>query len=165
MKASLCFFANGEPVALEVAPDARLIDILRAELGLLGTKEGCGNGECGACTVLVDGRPIVSCLMPALEVEGRQVLTIEGLVGPGGVLSDVQQAFVEGGGVQCGFCTPGMILSAHALLERNPTPTDGEIRDALTGNLCRCTGYAQIVESVQLCAAKRRERKAAKGHG
>jgi carbon-monoxide dehydrogenase small subunit len=164
MSAKLSMTVNKEPITLEVSPDARLIDVLREKLGLLGTKEGCSNGECGACTVLVDGRPMVSCLMPALEAEGREILTIEGLVGPGGALSHVQQAFVERGGVQCGFCTPGMILSAHALLERNPSPSDGEIRDALTGNLCRCTGYAQIIESVHLAAGKKRAAKGG-GHG
>jgi carbon-monoxide dehydrogenase small subunit len=148
----LAFLVNGEHVTIEADGGARLIDVLRERLGLVGTKEGCSIGVCGACTVLVDGRPIVSCLMPAHEAEGREVTTIEGLVGPGGKLSHVQQAFVERGGIQCGFCTPGMILSAHALLEKNASPTDGEVREALTGNLCRCTGYAQIVESVQLAA-------------
>jgi carbon-monoxide dehydrogenase small subunit len=165
MSTKLSLVVNGEPISIDVSPDARLIDVLRERLGLLGTKEGCSNGECGACTVLLDGRAIVSCLTPALEAEGREVLTIEGLVGPGGALSDVQQAFVERGGVQCGFCTPGMILSAHALLERNASPSDGEVRDALTGNLCRCTGYTQIIESVQLAAGKRRARLKGGDHG
>ena len=155
MSERVSFEANGDPVELTIAPSARLIDVLRGPLGLLGTKEGCGNGECGACTVLVDGRPVCACLMPALEVEGRRVTTIEGLAGPGGALSALQRAFVERGGVQCGFCTPGMLMSAHALLAARPAPTDQEIRDALTGNLCRCTGYAQIVASVQLAAARR----------
>jgi len=133
---------------LEVRPGIRLIDLLRVELGLTGTKEGCGEGECGACTVLVDGRPVNACLYPALEAEGRRITTIEGLAEPDGALSPIQQAFVDHGGIQCGFCTPGMILAAKALLDDNPDPTDREIREALVGNLCRCTGYAQIVESV-----------------
>jgi len=161
MSVTLSFEVNGEPARLSVEPHARLVDVLRGPLGLVGTKEGCSNGECGACTVLVDGRPVCSCLLPALEVEGKQVTTIEGLVGPGGKLSEVQQAFVDKGGIQCGFCSPGMILSAHALLEQNPSPSDADVRDALTGNLCRCTGYAQIVESVQLAASTKRQKKGA----
>ena len=161
MSVTLSFEVNGEPARLSVEPHLRLIDVLRGPLGLIGTKEGCSNGECGACTVLVDGRPVCSCLMPALEVEGRKVTTVEGLVGPGGELSDLQRAFVDKGGVQCGFCTPGMVMSAHALLERNASPTDDDVCDALTGNLCRCTGYAQIIDSVQLAASARRAKKGA----
>jgi carbon-monoxide dehydrogenase small subunit len=145
---------NGSLTTLQVAPSARLIDVLRDNLGLTGTKEGCGNGECGSCTVLLDGRPVNACLLVALEVEGRVISTIEGLLDPGGKLSPVQQAFVETGGIQCGFCTPGMIMSATALLEANPAPTDAEIRDALVGNLCRCTGYTQIIASVRAAAAR-----------
>ena len=156
MTVELSFTVNGEPAEVRVEPAARLVDVLRDTLGLLGTKEGCGNGECGACTVIVDGRAVCSCLTPALEVEGAEVLTVEGLAGPGAELSELQKSFVDHGGVQCGFCTPGMVMSAHALLEDNDAPSDGDIRNALTGNLCRCTGYAQIIESVQLAAAKRR---------
>ena len=145
---------NGSLTTLQVAPSARLIDVLRDNLGLTGTKEGCGNGECGSCTVLLEGRPVNACLLVALEVEGRAITTIEGLLGPGGKLSPVQQAFVEAGGIQCGSCTPGMIMSATALLEANPAPTDAEIRDALVGNLCRCTGYTQIIESVRVAAVR-----------
>jgi carbon-monoxide dehydrogenase small subunit len=129
-----------------------LIDLLRRNLGLTGTKEGCGQGECGACTVLVDGRAVNSCLYPAPEAEGKSVLTIEGLL-RGNELSAIQQAFVDHGGIQCGFCSPGMILSATALLERNPRPSGEDIREALSGNLCRCTGYVQIVECVEKAAA------------
>jgi len=153
----LGFTLNGSPVTAQVTPHRRLIDVLRDTLGLTGTKEGCGEGECGACTVLVDGRVVNSCLYPALEAEGRRVVTIEGLCGPDGALSPVQRAFVEEHGIQCGFCTPGMILSTVALLEESPDPTDEEIRDALLGNLCRCTGYVQIVASVRRAAAKIRE--------
>lgn len=164
MKAALSFTVNGEPVSIEIdGCCARLLDVLRDRLGLVGTKEACGNGECGACTVLLDGRPICSCLMPAIEVGGRDVTTIEGLAGPGGEMSEVQRAFVDRGGIQCGFCSPGMILAAHALLDDNAAPTDAEIRDALRGNLCRCTGYAQIVESVKLAASRLRAKGG--GHG
>jgi aerobic-type carbon monoxide dehydrogenase small subunit (CoxS/CutS family) len=158
MKRELCFEVNGEPVSVWAKPSARLIDVLREELGLLGVKEGCGNGECGACTVLFDGRPVNACLVPAMEAEGAKVVTIEGLVAPGGELGAVQRAFVEKGGIQCGFCSPGMILSTEALLAEKPEPSDAEIRQALVGNLCRCTGYVQIVESVQLAARLRAEK-------
>jgi carbon-monoxide dehydrogenase small subunit len=144
---------NGMAVRVETEPGARLIDLLRDTLNLTGTKEGCGEGECGACTVLVDGRAVNACLFPALEADGRSVTTIEGLAGRGGELSAVQRAFVEHGGIQCGFCSPGMILAATALLGENPDPTNAEIRQALVGNLCRCTGYVQIVDSVRHAAA------------
>jgi carbon-monoxide dehydrogenase small subunit len=149
------FVVNGAEVAVPVRPMDRLLDVLRGPLGLTGTKEGCGAGECGACTVLVDGRPVNACLFPAREAEGRRVTTVEGLGGPAGQLSVVQQAFVECGAIQCGFCSPGMILAATALLAEHPEPTDGQIRDALVGNLCRCTGYVQIVEAVRLAARRR----------
>ena len=153
MRQSMELTVTGMAVRVEVAPGARLIDLLRDTLNLTGTKEGCGEGECGACTVLVDGRAVNACLFPALEAGGRGVTTIEGLAGPGGELSAVQQAFVDRGGIQCGFCSPGMILAATALLRENPDPTDTDIREALVGNLCRCTGYVQIVESVRHAAA------------
>ena len=160
MNVELTLSVNGELTVLCVAPGDRLLDILRGPLGLTGTKEGCGNGECGACTVLVDGRAVNACLHPAVEAEGRRIRTIEGLLGPGGRLSPVQQAFVDHGGIQCGFCSPGMIMSATALLEANPSPSDAEIRDALAGNLCRCTGYVQIVASVREAATAMRPRHA-----
>ena len=131
--------------------------MLRDPLEHKGTKEGCGEGECGACTVIVDGRAVNSCLYPAFEIEGKNVTTIEGLLGSGNRLSVIQQAFVEKGGIQCGFCTPGMILSAKALLDTNPDPGEEEIRNALVGNLCRCTGYVQIIESVKEAAKKGKE--------
>lgn len=165
MNTMLTFNLNGASVSAAAAPHQRLIDVLRGPLGHTGTKEGCGNGECGACTVLVDGRAVNACLFPAQEAEGKAVLTIEGLVGPGGELSAVQRAFVAHGGIQCGFCSPGMILSAQALLVANPEPDDGEIRDALVGNLCRCTGYVQIVAAVREAARMLREEKEEEGGG
>jgi carbon-monoxide dehydrogenase small subunit len=147
------FELNGYPVEAEVRPHWRLIDLLRGPLGLTGTKEGCGEGVCGACTVLVDGRAVNACVLAAPEVEGSSVITIEGLLGEGGELSALQKAFVERGAIQCGFCSPGMIMAARALLDARPRPSEEEIREALAGNLCRCTGYRQIVEAVQAVAA------------
>jgi len=154
MKKEITFTLNGSEVTVEVQSHKRLIDILRDQLNLTGTKEGCGEGECGACTVIIDGRAMNSCLYPAVEVHGHSVTTIEGLVKKDNELSEVPDAFVEKGGIQCGFCSPGMIMSTKALLDRNPDPTEDEIRDALLGNLCRCTGYVQIVESVKQAAKK-----------
>lgn len=139
---------NGRPVQVSVRPDARLIDVLRDDLGLTGTKEGCSRGECGACTVLLDGEAVNSCLVLALKAEGREVLTIEGLARDG-QLHPLQEAFLRHGAVQCGYCTPGMILAAKALLDRHPHPTREEIRRGLSGNLCRCTGYKKIVDAVE----------------
>ena len=153
MKTEVTFVLNGMKVITPAEGNDRLLHLIRSRHGLTGTKEGCGQGECGACTVLVDGRSVNSCIYPAPEVEGRSVVTIEGLLGSGNELSALQQAFVEHGGIQCGFCSPGMILSAKALLDRNPDPSEEEICDALSGNLCRCTGYVQIVESVKRAAA------------
>ncbi len=147
----LLFDVNGVPRELEVAPDTRLIDVLRDQLALTGTKEGCGEGECGACTVLVDGQAVNSCLMLAPQVQGRQVLTVEGLGGDG-ELDDLQRQFIEHGAVQCGYCTPGMLMSAKALLLVTPRPSEDEIRSALAGNLCRCTGYAAIIAAVRAAA-------------
>jgi len=139
---------NGEPVEAAVEPNRTLVQFLREDLGLTGTKHGCGLGDCGACTVILDGKPVNSCLVLAVQANGREVLTIEGLA-ENGELHPIQQAFVNNGAVQCGFCTPGMILSAKALLDENPKPTETEIRTAISGNLCRCTGYQKIVEAVE----------------
>ncbi len=150
------FLLNGEPVSLEGVPgEWSLLELLRRRLGLLGVKEGCGVGECGACTVLVDGRAVNACLTAAGQVEGREVLTIEGLA-RGEELHPLQEAFLETGAVQCGFCTPGMIMSAWGLLRENPRPRPEDIQAALAGNLCRCTGYGQIIEAVELAAARLR---------
>ncbi|HMK36732.1 MAG TPA: (2Fe-2S)-binding protein [Desulfomonilaceae bacterium] len=148
MKQTLRFTVNGHPVQVEVEPHWNLLRVLREELDLTGAKQGCGEGECGACTVLVNGAPVNSCIYPVLEAENKVVLTIEGLLGEKNELHPLQVAFLEKAGVQCGFCTPGMIMSAKALLDQNPAPTADEIRHALAGNMCRCTGYVQIVESV-----------------
>jgi len=156
MKKQINFVLNGFEVAAAVEAHQRLIDVLRGPLGHTGTKEGCGEGECGACTVIVDGRAVNSCLYPALEAEGKNIITIEGLRSSDNQLSVIQRAFVEHGGIQCGFCTPGMIMSAKALLDSNPDPTETEIRDALVGNLCRCTGYVQIIESIKAAAEELR---------
>lgn len=161
MKTEVTFVLNGVEVSAPAEGGQRLIDLLRGPLAMPGTKEGCGEGECGACTVIVDGRTINSCLMPALEVQGKSVLTIEGLMGPDHELSELQKAFVAHGAIQCGFCSPGMILSAKALLDRVPDPTEQQIRRALVGNLCRCTGYQQIVQAIRAVAAARNERGAA----
>jgi len=145
---------NGDGYAVVVEPQTTLLEVLRDQLALTGTKEGCGTGECGACTVLLDGRAVLACLTLACDCEGRDVVTVEGL-SEGGGLTPVQQAFLEAGAVQCGFCTPGMILSATALLQENPDPSEHEIRKALEGNLCRCTGYNKIIEAVRRAARSR----------
>ena len=146
-KTAIEFQVNGESRRLEVFPMARLLDVLREDLHLTGTKEGCGEGECGACTVKLNGEIVNSCLVPIAQVAGASITTIEG-VAHGDQLHAVQQAFIEHGGAQCGICTPGMILAAVDLLERNPAPTEADIRNGLAGNLCRCTGYMKIFESV-----------------
>jgi carbon-monoxide dehydrogenase small subunit len=148
---------NGAPRDVDLPPMMRLLDALRYELGLTGTKEGCAEGECGACTVLLDGEPVNACLVTVGQCVGRSVVTIEGL-GGAEHLTPLQRTFVSDGGAQCGICTPGMIVAAEALLRRRPSPDDGEIREALAGNICRCTGYQRIVESVRAAAAMRRER-------
>ncbi len=145
------FMLNGDAREVGVRDNETLLETLRERLGLTGTKRGCDLGACGACTVLLDGRPVLSCLLPTFRVDGHDVTTIEGL-GRSGELHPLQLAFHRAGAVQCGFCTPGMILSAASLLERNPQPSDLDIREALAGNLCRCTGYAKIVEAVKMAS-------------
>jgi len=149
----LSFKLNGKTVEVAVGPGTLLVDLLREYFGLTGTKVGCREGECGACTVLVDGEAYNSCLMPALKVQGREVTTIEGLQKADGSLDPIQEAFMDAGAAQCGFCTPGMIMSAKALLDSNPNPEENEIRRALSGVLCRCTGYRKIVQAVKSVAS------------
>ncbi|SCG84518.1 carbon-monoxide dehydrogenase small subunit [Proteiniborus sp. DW1] len=142
---------NGIVHKVEIEEDMRLVDVLRDKLGLLGTKEGCGEGECGACTVIMDGETVASCLVMAFQAEGKEILTIEGL-SKGEKIHPIQQAFLDEGAVQCGFCIPGMVLSAKALLDKNSSPNRSEIREAISGNLCRCTGYNKIVNAVEKAA-------------
>ena len=149
MKKEISFVLNGEAVGTEVEPHWTLLYLLREVMGLKGTKEGCGHGECGACTVIVDGKAVNSCLFPAIEAGGCSVKTIEGLTAKDGSLHPLQVAFIEHGAVQCGFCSPGMIMSAYALLDENVRPTDDEIKEGIEGNLCRCTGYVQIIEAIK----------------
>jgi carbon-monoxide dehydrogenase small subunit len=153
MKRIVRITINGQLREVAVAPNRTLLDLLREDLDLTGTKHGCGEGDCGACTVLLDGAPVNACLILAAEAEGREVTTIEGLAG-GSLLHPVQQAFVDAGAVQCGYCTPGMVLVAAALVARNPSPTESDVRHALSGNFCRCTGYQKIVEAVLAASAR-----------
>ena len=150
------FLVNGEPAEVDVPGMRRLLDVLREDLSLPGTKEGCGEGECGACSVLLDGAVVDSCLVPICQVEGATVRTVEGLA-EAGELNDLQAAFLETGGAQCGICTPGMLLAAEAHLTHGGEATDEAIREAIAGNLCRCTGYTKIVEAIALAAERRRE--------
>jgi len=154
MKTLLNCSVNGEDHSALADTRDTLLDLLRDRLGLTGTKEGCGNGNCGTCTVLMDGAPVNACLVLAAEVPGRDIITIEGLAA-GDELHPLQQALVQHGGTQCGFCTPGIVISAKALLDANPHPTEAEIRRAIAGNLCRCTGYGKIVEAIAAVAAAR----------
>jgi len=146
------FTVNAEPVELDVPGMRRLLDVLREDLALTGTKEGCGEGECGACTVLLDGRPVDSCLVPVCQVQGATIATVEGLAPAEGRLDPLQTAFLETGGAQCGICTPGMLMAARAYLDAGGGPDEDAIRDAIAGNLCRCTGYTKIVDAIVLAA-------------
>ncbi len=159
MKKKIQMTLNGKSITLEVPAHRLLLDLLRDEIGLIGTKEGCGTGDCGACTVFLDGKPVNSCLILSGELDGAELVTIEGLkIGP--ELHPIQKAFIQDGGAQCGYCTPGMLMMAKSFLDENLNPTDEDIRFALSGNLCRCTGYAKIVQAVQDTAAELRRMKA-----
>ncbi len=149
VKHPLSFTLNGDRIEVEIETYWTLLHLLRNHFELTGTKDGCGKGECGACTVIVDGKAVNACLYPAMELEGKEVLTIEGLADAEGTLHPIQKAFVEHGAVQCGFCTPGMVMSAMALLDENPRSSEEEIRMAIAGNFCRCTGYIQIIEAIK----------------
>jgi carbon-monoxide dehydrogenase small subunit len=149
MGREVSFVFNGNKMNMVVEDHWTLLHLIREELGYTGTKEGCGSGECGACTVIVDGDAVNSCLYLAAEIDGRELLTIEGLASGDGTLHPIQQAFVDNGGIQCGFCSPGMILSAKALLDENANANEEEIKEAIAGNLCRCTGYVQIIDSIK----------------
>ena len=144
---------NGEPYEVSIKPNTTLLDFLRDKIGLTGTKKGCDTGQCGACTVLLDGKPINSCLVLAADANGKEILTVEGL-GRDGKLHPLQETFIQEGAVQCGYCTSGMLLSAKALLDENPTPGEEEVKKAIAGNLCRCTGYVRIVKAVLMAARK-----------
>src|ERR687883_291359 len=154
-KAHIEFTLNGEPAEVAFAPHKTLLEVLREDLGLMGTKHGCELGECGTCAVLVDGRSVLSCLMLGLDVEGRSVETVEGMASAEG-LHPLQETFADLGAAQCGYCSPGFLLVAKELLDKNPAPTREEIKEALSGNLCRCTGYIKIYEAVEMAAAKMR---------
>ena len=159
MKKQIHITLNGKPTSVEVPAHRILLDLLRDEIGLTGTKEGCGTGDCGACTVLLNGKAVNSCLILSGELDGADVVTIEGLkIGP--EFHPIQKAFIQDGGAQCGYCTPGMLMMSRALLDENLNPTEEEIRFALSGNLCRCTGYAKIIQAVQDAAAELRRMKA-----
>ena len=149
MSRDISFTFNGNSLTMTVEDHWTLLHLIREELGYTGTKEGCGSGECGACTVIVDGDAVNSCLYLATGIEGKELVTIEGLASADGTLHSIQRAFVENGGIQCGFCSPGMILSAKALLDDSPNANEEEIKDAIAGNLCRCTGYVQIIDSIK----------------
>jgi len=145
------FILNGQPVKVEAMPSDMLLDVLRGTLHLTGTKKGCGKGECGACTVIMNGRAVNSCMVPVAKADGARIDTIDGLGDPDH-LHPLQEAFIEAGAIQCGFCTPGMIMAAKALLDENPDPSDDEIKEAIAGNYCRCTGYTKIIKAIHIAA-------------
>jgi carbon-monoxide dehydrogenase small subunit len=153
----ISFILNGKQYELKVKPWQTLLELIREDLNLTGTKEGCGQGECGSCTVIMNGKTVNSCLVPAVEADGQEILTIEGL-SDNDRLHPIQEAFVSHSGMQCGFCTPGMIMSAKALLDSNPYPTEAEIRESISGNFCRCTGYTKIIESISAAADLMKEK-------
>jgi carbon-monoxide dehydrogenase small subunit len=154
LKKQITLKVNGVTRELLVAPNELLLNVLRDQLGLTGAKYGCGIGECCSCTVLVDGVPMLACLMLAIGLDGSEIVTVEGIAKPNGELHPVQESFLKHGAIQCGFCTPGMVVMGKALLDENPKPTEKEIREYIRGNLCRCTGYTQIVKAIQDCGAK-----------
>ncbi len=155
MKRLIELKVNGESYDVAVEPRRTLLEVLREQLGLTGTKEGCDAGDCGTCTVLLDGNPVPSCLVLAIDAQGKDILTIEGLAS-GPELHPIQKAFVDYGAIQCGFCSPGMMLTVKALLDKNPNPSEAEVRKAISGNLCRCTGYVKIIEATMVAAAQGR---------
>ena len=157
MSREISFTFNGNLMQMVIEDHWTLLHLIREELGYTGTKEGCGSGECGACTVVVDGLAVNSCLYLAAEIDGKELLTIEGLASVDGTLHPIQNAFVENGGIQCGFCSPGMILSAKALLDENPHANEAEIKEAIAGNICRCTGYVQIIDSIKAVSSSEAE--------
>ncbi len=157
MSREIRFTFNGNSMQMTVEDHWTLLHLIREEFGYTGTKEGCGSGECGACTVIVDGLAVNSCLYLAMEIDGKELLTIEGLASVDGTLHPIQKAFVEHGGIQCGFCSPGMILSAKALLDENPNAREEEIKEAIAGNICRCTGYVQIIDSIKAVSGSEAE--------
>ncbi len=160
MKRIVTLNINGEDHELLISPTDLLSDVIRKKVGLTGTKKGCGQGDCGSCTVLIDGEPELSCIKLAVAAEGKKITTIEGIANPDGTLHPIQDAFLDHGAVQCGFCTPGMILSAKALVDRNPDPTREEIKTAISGNACRCTGYINILAAIEDYAKASKEKEA-----
>ena len=156
MAREISFVFNGNTMKMMIADHWTLLHLIREELGYTGTKEGCGSGECGACTVIVDGEAVNSCLFLASEINGKRLTTIEGLAAADGTLHPIQKSFVENGGIQCGFCSPGMIMSAKVLLDKTPNASEEDIKEAIAGNLCRCTGYVQIIDSIKAVSGYRR---------
>jgi carbon-monoxide dehydrogenase small subunit len=157
MAREISFVLNGNPMKMMIEDHWTLLHFIREELGYTGTKEGCGSGECGACTVIVDGEAVNSCLYLAAEIDGKKLTTIEGLAAADGTLHPIQKSFVENGGIQCGFCSPGMIMSAKALLDKTPNAPEEDIKEAIAGNLCRCTGYVQIIDSIKAVSGHEEE--------